>query len=295
MRSAWLIGGLALIVAIVFIRGFVPRQATATESARNALPGLEFAYADFDDERSTPIARRPETTTTGTPAQDPAAAPRPDSAAPVVTDALESDAPGPIAEAGSARVAWIGDGSLVLDGSNSQGAIESYSWRQTAGEPELVIADPTAARTTAGGFPEEWTPLRDARYEFELTVTDGQGRPATDTVECTVKAAPSLTISPAPRTFVAERDGYALVHFEAWKTNRHDEQEVFIIRTPGELTFSPLVGDADYDVTVSPSAGGFRYEVVVYYEQDATSAWLEFFVTSTDQIPAILQLGVTWE
>jgi hypothetical protein len=71
--------------------------------------------------------------------------------------------------------------TVTLDGSQSTGAV-SYAWRQIAGAP-ASLSDASAASPTfvaprpTGGYDV---------LSFELTVTDGCGITATDTVSLTV-------------------------------------------------------------------------------------------------------------
>jgi hypothetical protein len=301
MRSLFFVGGLACLAGVLFVKGYLLRSAGA---AGNGGAGTEirFEYTNYDDERPPALPAREERPREPDPgqSQEGAAAPPPSTG-----DAAASEQPAgdpevvaadaaPHADAGPDRVTWMGDQQLSLDGSASRGEELSYSWRQLSGPVDLQIQNPRAAQTVASGLVQEW-PEKDPTYEFELAVRDVQGQEGVDIVYFTVKAAPDVSIIPAPKRRLAWRDGYLLAHFEAWKTNRTDETEAFAIRSPSELTFQQLSGTAEFELVPTEASSGFEYQLTVFYRDAESSTFLEFFVDTPERIPAILQFGVEWE
>ena len=309
MRSFLIVGGLMLVVGLVFVKGLVPKQAEATSSKPDPNRGeIVVEYADFESEAppvfSTRVAEpdpepefeapaeaaEPELTRT-----PPVETAEPAAADPAPDLQARDDIPDVVANAGEGQTVWLGDNEIKLDGSASVGGGLRYAWRQVSGPGELTIADPTAEKTTASGFPTDGDTSGDASYEFELTTTDFLGKESTATVRYKVKTAPALTIRPRAKQQLAYRDGYLLAHFEAWKTNRSDYAETFEVRSSSELTFQQLSGAAEYEISVSEARRGLTYQVTIYYPEDGSSSWLEFFVDTAEHIPAVLQFGVNWE
>jgi hypothetical protein len=294
MRSFFLVGGLACLAGILFVKGYLLKPA-GTE--------VRFEYTEYDDEAPPPLPRwpqkQPEDSAPLQP-QEQTATPPPSAGdtGTIEPQGLDSDLPeadsAPRADAGPDRVVWMGDQEISLDGSASQGAALTYFWRQLSGTVDLQIQNPRAAQTAATGLAQEW-PEKDATYEFELRVRDVYGQESVDNVCVTVKVAPSITVVPTPTRRLAWREGYLLAHFEAWKTNRTDDAEAFEIRSPGELTFHQLGGTAEYDIAPVERSSGFEYELTVLYREPESSTFLEFFVETPEHIPAILQFGVNWE
>ena len=78
---------------------------------------------------------------------------------------------------------------VSLNGTNSTGAITSFSWLQLAGTPVILVEANTA--TPSFGSPSAPTSL-----SFELTV-DGEGGPSTDTVNVEVIGSAPIPIANA--------------------------------------------------------------------------------------------------
>ncbi|MBI3560332.1 MAG: PKD domain-containing protein [Gammaproteobacteria bacterium] len=93
----------------------------------------------------------------------------------------------PLANAGPNQLVDAGS-SVVLTGSgtDSDGAIASFAWLQTAG-PTLAL---TSTTTSLSGFTAP-LPTVDTVFTFQLTVTDNLGATGTASVSVTVKAAPN--------------------------------------------------------------------------------------------------------
>ena len=90
----------------------------------------------------------------------------------------------PTVEAGENQTVNEGDAvTLAGSGSDPEGATATYSWRQTAGSPNVTL---TGASTKTASFtaPEL---LADVDLTFELTVSDGS-LTATDAVTITIEA-----------------------------------------------------------------------------------------------------------
>ena len=90
----------------------------------------------------------------------------------------------PSANAGTNQTITLPTNSVSLTGSGSEtnGTITGYSWKQTAGPSAATIGSASAASTTVSA-------LVQGAYTFQLTVTDNSGKTATSTVTVTVNAA----------------------------------------------------------------------------------------------------------
>jgi hypothetical protein len=198
------------------------------------------------------------------------------------------------AEAGPDRIVWIGWDDIALDGSRSVGEDLTCVWKQISGPTQLHIRQPTRMVTRVSGFPLStnmgWSPLL---YEFELTVTDGHGRQATDIVGYVMLPGPELTIRPPAQRRFELRDGYVLGHYTAW-TSAAGDTATFEIASPTGLFFTQISGPA-CDIGGGQSGDRFAYRVVVYGEPGQTTSWAEFLVDTDEKIPGIVQLGVNWE
>jgi len=97
----------------------------------------------------------------------------------------------PVANAGSDQTITLPTNSVTLTGSGSEtnGSIVSYSWKQTAGLAAATMSAPTSATNTVSN-------LQQGTYTFQLTVTDNSGVTATDNVNVTVNAAPVVPGNP---------------------------------------------------------------------------------------------------
>ena len=118
---------------------------------------------------------------------------------------IDADNDSPTANAGEDQTVAAG-GVGRLDGSASsdpEGESLDYSWRQSAGEPSVALAE---ARTAAPSFKAPIV-TTNATLTFELTVTAG-GASATDTVEVTIQAAAKPVAHAGKDRTVAE-DGEA--------------------------------------------------------------------------------------
>jgi len=314
MRSVLVFGGLAAGVALLILSGRLPRiagaAATGGKGDSPTRPRLELRYADFETEqgllRDRP-ERPPQESRTPSQAVAPSkpqlagAPPAATQPAPHTTPPVENRPPAdtpepPIAEAGPDQVVWIQRNELVLDGGGSSGAGLTYAWTQVSGPTQLQIADAHAAKTVATGLvPAAGASPEDGKYEFELTVTDREGRTVKDTARYTVRATPTFSIRPRAKSQLAYRDGYLLAHYEVWKSNAGDGAETFELRAPGELFIQQIGGRGVYVITPSLSGTEHVYQITVYYRANEPSTWLEFFVDTPDRIPAVVTLGVTWE
>src|SRR5665213_2354471 len=88
----------------------------------------------------------------------------------------------PVANAGTNQTLPVGTASTTLTGSgtDADGTVASYSWKQTAGTT-VTITSPNAPTTTVTG-------LTTGTYTFQLTVIDNLGATGTSTVNVTVNA-----------------------------------------------------------------------------------------------------------
>lgn len=99
-----------------------------------------------------------------------------------VTDEVPPANQAPTASAGSDRT--VDEGTLVVlagSGSDPDGSITAWSWKQTGG-PAVTLADAAMAKATFTAPAVN----ADAALTFELTVTDDRGATASDAVQVTV-------------------------------------------------------------------------------------------------------------
>ncbi|MCO6496333.1 MAG: T9SS type A sorting domain-containing protein, partial [Chitinophagaceae bacterium] len=96
----------------------------------------------------------------------------------------------PVANAGGNKTIVYPENSVVLTGrgTDSDGTIEAYSWRQLTGPESANIVASENAQTEVNG-------LKVGNYEFELTVTDDKGASGKDTM---------MLMVGAPRIFTYE-------------------------------------------------------------------------------------------
>lgn len=328
MRSMFVLGAVAIGLMLLVAKGYLPRRAGATVNSADAVSagrggGVETRYADYEAPQPAQAAprahdrqpARPHHQTQ--PAREAVAPPQaalerpagkahaddtggrksqPDDSKQVVPPPADEQ-PKPVADAGPDQTVWIGRNELALDGGRSTGAGLTYAWRQVSGPRELTIAKPSAATTTATGLSDltAATDWKDAIYELELTVTDAHGRQTSDKVRYTVRKTPALSIRPRAETRLAYRDGYLMAHYAAWKTNQADYTETFELRSPQPLFIQQLAGDTDYEIAISEAGEHYVYRVSVFCRQGRPTTSMEFFVDTAERIPAIVQLGVTWE
>ena len=315
MRSFMLIGVLALVVGVIFLRGYLPSEAGASSIKPKLADEIELEYSDYETEAPLIITRRQthdEPSIETTPARISLVTQNDDTFAPVSTDRRPAEIeptqppptedpdpapamPGPIADAGTGRTVWLGADELPLDAGGSAGDGLLYSWRQLAGPSDLNIKDASTAKTIASGFPlDEKTPRRLV-YEFQVTVRDVHGHSSTDTVRHVVLAGPSLSISPRPRRWLAYRDGYLLTHYQVSRTNSSEFTESFEVRSAAELSFNQLSGEGEFEIVTNETHDGYVYLITVYYQDGEPATWLEFFADTPERIPAILQFSIDWE
>ena len=97
----------------------------------------------------------------------------------------------PTANAGTGQSITLPLNSVTLSGSGSDpdGTIGFYEWKQSAGPSQSNIASPYSATTAVNN-------LLQGEYVFTLKVTDNQGATATSTVTIQVNAAPVVTNQP---------------------------------------------------------------------------------------------------
>ena len=101
----------------------------------------------------------------------------------------------PTANAGSDRTVNEGDAvTLSGIGTDSDGTVSTYAWRQSSGTPSVTLS---GATTQNASFTAPSQLAADASLVFELTVTDDDNATHTDTVTITVTAgandAPTAT------------------------------------------------------------------------------------------------------
>ncbi len=100
-----------------------------------------------------------------------------------VNDALNK---APVAIAGANIIITLPTNSysLIGSGTDEDGFITIYSWKQIFGTSQTVIVSPDNASTIINS-------LKEGIYKFELTVTDNKGAVSKDVVQVTVNQAPN--------------------------------------------------------------------------------------------------------
>ncbi len=97
----------------------------------------------------------------------------------------------PVAKAGPDQIVVSGD-PVTLNGSNSEGSIQSYSWAQTSG-PTIALTDANKARATFTAPPTS----SDTALTFRLTVVNSADRADTASTVVTVMPAAQAAIAVA--------------------------------------------------------------------------------------------------
>ena len=99
----------------------------------------------------------------------------------------------PVAEAGPSQTITPPVENIVLSGSgtDADGKIVSYSWKQLSGPTTSVITNPGAASTTLEG-------LVAGTYVYQLSVFDDEGGVGKDTTSITLNAAGAHTLTLQP-------------------------------------------------------------------------------------------------
>jgi ribosomal protein L14 len=97
----------------------------------------------------------------------------------------------PTANAGADITITLPTNNVILSGSGTDpdGTIVFYGWRNVSGPPQFTIVNANQAQTAVNN-------LTQGVYEFELTVTDNSGAMATDTVIVTVNSLTPPTNKP---------------------------------------------------------------------------------------------------
>ena len=95
----------------------------------------------------------------------------------------------PVADAGADQEITLPVNNILVSGigSDEDGTISGYSWKQIAGSQNAVIEDSLSATSKISN-------LTEGAYQFELTVTDNNGAVTKDSVEIVVK--PAINIAP---------------------------------------------------------------------------------------------------
>lgn len=207
--------------------------------------------------------------------------------------ALEAeDVPAPKAKAGEDHVVWIGEPEPRLDGGASKGKDLTYAWRQIDGPKPLAIMEPKQAVTSVRGLAGASSDWYEQLYEFELTVTDTQGRQAKDTVAWVVLPGPELAMQPAAQRSFALRDGYLLGTYTCEVRAEDPEAASIEISSPVALTLTQMTR-GDYELVRRRSDGSVSYELFLYRGAGHSESF-EFFVDTEERIPGVLQVRVTW-
>jgi len=122
----------------------------------------------------------------------------------------------PVAQAGTDQTVPTGAAvSLSGSGTDADGTVASFAWKQTAGEPVTLSGANTATATFTA-------PTVAASLTFELTVTDNLGASHTDTVVVTISSASAPKI-------VRQPIGPTTVH--------HGSALFFVVASGEDLTY----------------------------------------------------------
>jgi hypothetical protein len=208
----------------------------------------------------------------------------------------DGNAAGPRADAGPDGIAWVGWDELPLNGAASTRDGVTYAWKQVDGPTSLTIKDVAAVRTAATGLPLGGEMSWDAQlYTFELAVTDEAGQSSRDAVSYVVLSAPELAITPKAERRFEQRDGYWVAVFEAWVTNTETYESAFRIEAPVALSLTRIGGEGEYDLSTEEKDGVTSYYVVLFGAEDVSATWVELLINTEENIPGVLQLGVSWD
>ncbi|PVD53388.1 hypothetical protein DC498_05820 [Terrimonas sp.] len=114
----------------------------------------------------------------------------------------------PVADAGSAQTITLPVNSVTLDGSKStapSGSIASYLWTKLSGPASGTISTPSGVSTKIIN-------LQEGTYEFQLQVTDNNGKTATAKVTVKVNPAPLPPVANAgnPQTITLPSNSVTL-------------------------------------------------------------------------------------
>ncbi|MCC6288569.1 MAG: hypothetical protein IT249_11860, partial [Chitinophagaceae bacterium] len=114
----------------------------------------------------------------------------------------------PVADAGSAQAITLPFNSVTLDGSKStapSGMITSYVWTKLSGPASGTISSPSVVSTKV-------TNLQEGTYEFQLQVTDNNGKTAIAKVTVKVNPAPLPPVANAgnPQTITLPSNSITL-------------------------------------------------------------------------------------
>jgi len=114
----------------------------------------------------------------------------------------------PVANAGSPQTITLPTNSITLNGTAStapSGTISSYSWTKISGPSSGTISTPSGATTTVNN-------LTEGTYQFQLTITDNNGKTASAAVSIVVKPAPLPPVANAgnPQTITLPANSVTL-------------------------------------------------------------------------------------
>jgi len=114
----------------------------------------------------------------------------------------------PIANAGSSQTITLPTNSITLNGTAStapSGTITNYLWTKISGPSSGTISSPSASVTSV-------SILTEGTYQFQLTVTDNNGKTGTAVVSITVKPAPLPPVANAgsPQTITLPTNSITL-------------------------------------------------------------------------------------
>lgn len=114
----------------------------------------------------------------------------------------------PIANAGSSQTITLPTNSTTLNGAAStapSGTITSYLWTKISGPSSGTISNPSVSVTTVSN-------LTEGTYQFQLTVTDNNGKSGTAVVNVVVKPAPLPPVANAgsPQTITLPTNSVTL-------------------------------------------------------------------------------------
>ena len=96
----------------------------------------------------------------------------------------------PVADAGPDIIIYLPSNTVTLNGkgTDADGTISAYAWKQMSGPNNSTISAPTKGQTSVGN-------LIAGRYVFKLTVTDNNGATAWNQMQLTVKGGATKKIN----------------------------------------------------------------------------------------------------
>ncbi|MFT3746787.1 MAG: PKD domain-containing protein [Agriterribacter sp.] len=194
----------------------------------------------------------------------------------------------PVADAGSAQTITLPVNSVTLDGSKStapSGSIKSYAWTKLSGPASGTISTPS-------GISTKITNLQEGTYEFQLQVTDSNGKTATAKV--TVK------VNPAPLPPVANAGNPQTITLPSNSVTLNGSASTAPSGTINSYQWSKISGPTDGAISNSSSAittatnlvkGVYVFQLKITDSNGATSVASVSITVNAAPVPPVADAG----